>query len=110
MAEAAGRDLTPRELAAELAGGDPPLLVDIRERWEWEICRLEDATWLPMGELLARLGELDAARPWLFYCHHGIRSRQVVAFLRANGFPGACDLLGGLEAWRREVAPEMPGY
>lgn len=103
-------DLDPLALAERLATDEPLLLLDIREQYEWEICRLPGALHVPMSELPGRLATLDSGREMLVYCHHGVRSRMATAWLRNEGYERVRDLLGGIEAWAREVDPEMSRY
>lgn len=109
--EAAELEITVPDLARQLAqNGEQPLLVDVREAFEWDICRLEGSVWIPLRELPNRLGELDARRRIVTVCHHGNRSLRAVEFLRGAGFPTAQSLRGGVDAWAREVDPEMSRY
>jgi len=103
--------MTARELAARLrADGEPPLLLDVREPWEFAICRIEGAQLLPMGRIVASLGELDHDRETVVVCHHGIRSQQVAYFLERQGFSHIVNLVGGVAAWAQDVDREMPTY
>jgi rhodanese-related sulfurtransferase len=96
------------------AGADQPLLLDVREPWEFEIAaiRIAGATTLnlPMGQIPQRLAELDPAQPILCICHHGMRSAQVVAFLERAGFDSVYNLAGGIDAWSAQVDPAVPRY
>jgi len=104
--------ITPRELAAWLA--DPlrprPFILDVRERWEYDICRLPAARLLPLRHLLEGLAELDPEQPTVVVCHHGIRSRHAARVLERQGFRAVYNLTGGLDAWAREVDPSLPTY
>ena len=106
------REITPAELAAWLAdaGRAKPLLLDVREPWEYERARLVGAQLLPMRELPGRLQELDPAQDIVAICHHGGRSRQVAMFLEKNGFSKVHNLVGGVDAWSRTVDPAVPIY
>ena len=99
---------------AQAARATPLLLLDVREPWEVAVAAIDlpGATmrWMPMREIPARLGELDAAQPVLCFCHHGARSAQVVAFLERAGFASAYNLAGGIDAWSRDVDPGVPRY
>ena len=74
------RNLAPADLAAWLA--DParprPQLLDVREPWEFQTCRIDDARLLPLRELPARVAELDPAAETVVICHHGGRSMQEI--------------------------------
>jgi rhodanese-related sulfurtransferase len=100
------------ELAAWLA--DPnrqqPLLLDVRENWEFETCHIAGATQIPMHLVPIRAGELDDDVDIVCICHHGARSMQVAAFLERNGFTRITNLTGGIHAWAVQVDPSMPKY
>jgi adenylyltransferase/sulfurtransferase len=104
-------EIEPRELAEQLAGAPPlPLLLDVREPHEWAIAPMPDAERIALGALASRLGELDPARPIVTVCHRGGRSMRALELLRAAGFADVRSLRGGVDAWAREVAPEMVRY
>jgi len=97
--------------AAELAAGDAPaVLLDVRETWEAGIARLDHSVLIPLGDLGARLGELDPDAPTIVYCHHGMRSATALGILEAAGFTDARHLEGGIDAWSRTVDPAIPRY
>lgn len=73
-------------------------LLDVRERWEWENGHLE-AVHLPLGDLPARIHELDAQADWVVYCQSGKRSAQACSMLRQHGFGSVRSLRGGLQSW-----------
>lgn len=103
--------LTPRALDALLrTDGAPPLLLDVREPWEFAICHLPDARLLPMRQVRAALGTLEPDRPLVVICHHGIRSEQVALYLERQGFTQVSNLHGGMAAWAAEVDPAMATY
>ncbi len=106
------RQLRPAELKEWLddAARPRPLLLDVREGWEYERCHLDEATLLPMSTLQSRLGELDPQRETVVICHHGVRSFHVARFLESNGFSQVINLTGGVDAWAREVDHAMPTY
>lgn len=91
-------------------GRPAPLLLDVREPWETAVCKLPQATLIPMTQLPARVGELDPQRPVVCVCHHGWRSLQVAMFLAHHGFRDVFNLAGGVDAWAREVDPSCPRY
>jgi len=106
------RNLAAPELAAWLADAQraKPLLLDVREPWEFQTCSIPEARLVPMRELPARVGELDPARDTVVICHHGGRSLQAAAFLDRQGFASVHNLAGGVDAWARSVDPAMPVY
>ncbi len=102
--------ITAAEAAARLAAEAPPLLLDVRTPGEWSLARIEGAVHLPMDRLPRALGDLDPERPTIVVCHHGVRSMQVALWLSHKGFASVANLGGGIEAWSREVDPEVPRY
>ncbi|MBK4733352.1 rhodanese-like domain-containing protein [Noviherbaspirillum pedocola] len=106
------RHLSAPELAQWLAdaGRPQPLLLDVREPWEYTTCHIDGAQTMPMREVPARLNELDADAPVVCICHHGARSMQVAAFLEHHGFSDVTNLTGGVHAWALQVDPNMPTY
>ena len=106
------KQIGPRELAAWLADAsrDKPLLLDVREGWEWEAARIEGAQHIPMREVPARIAEIDRNRDVVAVCHHGGRSQQVAMFLEKSGFAKVHNLQGGVDGWSRSVDPSVPLY
>lgn len=88
------------------------LLIDCREPGEYEHCRIEGSTLIPMNEIPERLGELEPHRdqPLVVHCHHGGRSLRVVEYLRANGFPTAQNMTGGIDVWSQQIDESVPRY
>jgi len=105
-------NIQPAELSAWLsdAARGRPLLLDVREPWEFQTCSIENARLLPLRELPARLGELDPVAETVVICHHGGRSMQAAMFLQRQGFASVHNLAGGVDAWARSVDPSMPVY
>jgi len=106
------RQVTPRELESRLGEPDPPLLLDVREPWEWEIGNLagQGAILIPYSEVESRLGELPRERPIVVYCQVGVRSALVAETLMRRGFETVAHLQGGYLAWATEVDPRLPRY
>ena len=104
--------LRPAELAAWLKEDkrEAPVLLDVREPWEYEKARIEGSTLIPMREVPARVGEIDEDREVVAICHHGGRSMQVALFLEKQGFKRVHNLVGGIDAWSRTVDPAVPLY
>lgn len=108
------KSVTPEKLKAKLDGGsgdDPgaPLLLDVREPWEYDLARIEGSKLLPMSEVPERLGELDPKAETVVVCHHGTRSAAVTRFLDASGFGHAFNLEGGIDAYAA-VDPAVGRY
>lgn len=106
------REITPHELKAWLddPAREPPVLLDVREPWEVQICALPGATHIPMREVPARAAEIEPEAPVVAICHHGGRSLQVALFLEKSGHKKVINLQGGLDAWSRTVDPSLPVY
>ena len=101
--------MTVEELAVRSKSGDV-LLLDVREPAEIAIAAVAGATCIPMGEIPARLGDLDRARSIAVMCHHGGRSEKVAALLTAAGFTSVFNIEGGIDAYSRRVDPAIPTY
>jgi adenylyltransferase/sulfurtransferase len=98
------------ELAGRLAGEDRPLLIDVREPHELAISSLPGAVNIPLGTLASRLSELDSARELVLFCKTGNRSARGLELLISAGFRKARHLQGGINAWARQVDPQLPVY
>lgn len=105
------RHLAAAELQTLLAGGRGTLaLLDVRERWEYDVCRIEGSRLIPLSQLPAQLGELDPDRTTVVICHHGVRSLRAAAYLEHCGFGDVVNLTGGIDAWARTVDRAMAVY
>ncbi len=106
------RQLSATELAAWLADAqrEKPLLLDVREPWEWQAARIEGSQHIPMRELPGRVAEIERGREVVAICHHGGRSMQAAMFLDKQGFASVRNLAGGVDAWARQVDPAMATY
>lgn len=105
------QQMSPQELQRHLEQADtPPLLLDVREPWEFRHCHIEGSRLIPMGRIPSTLDELDRDREVVVICHHGVRSQQVAWFLGRAGFQRVINLAGGIDAWARDLDPEMPTY
>jgi rhodanese-related sulfurtransferase len=89
---------------------DKPLLLDVREPWEYRIAHLEGSTLIPMRQIPQQAKSLDPGRETIVICHHGIRSRQVARFLESLGFSNVINLAGGMDAWARNTDTELSTY
>lgn len=105
------REITPDECKSYLARAlQKPLLLDVREPWEYQIVHLDDSRLVPMRQVPAELDSLDEDQEIIVICHHGIRSRQVALYLESHGFHNVVNLLGGLDAWARHTDTSLPTY
>lgn len=101
--------MTPLELARRLQQS-PPVLLDVREHWEVQLAALPQARHIPMGDIPRRWQELPTEADIVVYCHHGVRSAQVVAFLERVGMSRVYNLAGGIDAWSAEIDPTVARY
>jgi rhodanese-related sulfurtransferase len=103
-------EIAPAETKLRLDRGERLLLVDVREPWEFEICRIEGAKLIPMASIPANLQALDTGDEVICYCHHGVRSLDVAVWLQGQGVERAKSLAGGIERWSLEIDPRVPRY
>ena len=102
--------MTPVELRNILKKDVDIQLLDVREQYEYQICKQDESLHIPIGQIISRVGELSKDKELVVLCHHGIRSAMVVNFLKKNGFHNVHNLDGGINRWAFEVEPEMPQY
>jgi rhodanese-related sulfurtransferase len=91
-------EMSAAELRASLASASPPLVLDVRELYEWRQVRMPGAQHIPMNDLPRKLDELPRDRPLVVMCAHGIRSYGVTVYLSEQGFH-AVNLTGGITQW-----------
>lgn len=105
------RHFRPKDLHARL-NEDPasPILLDVREAWEFDICHIANSRLVPMRQVPDVIEELDKDAEIVVICHHGIRSRHIARYLESVGFTDLINLEGGVQAWHDEVDPDMPTY
>ena len=98
------------ELKAKFERGDKFVLLDVREDFERDICRIEGARFIPLGQLPSRMSELDSADEIVLQCKSGVRSARALKLLREAGFGKLLNLEGGILAWAEQVDPTVPKY
>ena len=103
-------DTTARQLKAAIDSGKRPVLLDVREPYEYSLCHLESSTLIPVEDLPTRLGELNRDSEIVVYCHVGIRSTGAVRLLKQAGFANVRNLQGGIDEWARQIDNNMPRY
>jgi len=97
--------------AAKLRKSDSTVsFLDVREDSELEICKIDGAIHIPMGEIPERAESLPKDKTIIVFCHHGMRSANVQQYLEAKGFENLINLAGGIHAWANSVDPEVPTY
>ena len=89
-----------------------PVLIDVREPWEFDICHIDNSINIPMGQIPQSLEQFEIdGKEFVLICHHGVRSMRVIQYLQAQqSMENLINLDGGVDAWAREVDPTMPVY
>ncbi len=103
-------EITALELQKEMKQGKDIFLLDVRNPQEYEICQIEGSHLIPLGDLMARVHELDSARDIVAHCRSGARSAKAIEMLQQAGFRKLRNLQGGILAWSRDVDPSIPAY
>ena len=109
-AEEAVPEISVAELKTKLDRQEDFLLLDVRERYEYDIARIPGAKLIPLGELPSRMSELDSAQEIALHCKTGRRSAQALRSLREAGFSKLANVHGGIEAWANEIDRSVPKY
>ncbi|WP_455366736.1 rhodanese-like domain-containing protein [Kaarinaea lacus] len=105
------QNITVTELKERLEQrNNKPLLLDVREPWEFAICHIDGSRLLPMREIPNAVQDLDNEQEIVVICHTGVRSLQVCYFLQHEGFTRVMNLSGGVHAWATTIDPQMPTY
>ena len=105
------REFKAEELKSYLESvDDQPLLLDVRQPWEYEICKLDNSVLIPMSTIPVNIDQLDKNRETVVICHHGVRSRRVAYYLEQLGFTNIINLKRGIEGWARNVDVDMATY
>jgi rhodanese-related sulfurtransferase len=104
-------EITPTETKSLFDGESSPILLDVREPWEFETAHIEGSKHIPMGDVPSRAHqELDPDEHIVVVCHHGVRSLTVTNWLRQQGFDKAQSMRGGIDAWSQTIDPKVPRY
>lgn len=104
-------EITAEAFAQQRLQPNPPVLLDVREPWEFQTVSLPNSLLMPMGEVTSRAHqELDPNAHIVVLCHHGMRSLSVTMWLRNQGFDNVQSLAGGIDHWARAIDPSIPLY
>ena len=103
-------EISPKELKTILDKNEQVTIIDVREPFEYEICHLSNSRLISLGELPARMNELNSEDNIVLHCHHGGRSAQALIILRDAGFRKLKNLVGGIDAWAEEIEQSMARY
>jgi adenylyltransferase/sulfurtransferase len=103
--------ISAKEVSDRIARGEKLLLVDVREPWEYDLCKIPGAKLVPLGTIPANLNILlDADDEVICYCHRGMRSLDAAVWLRQQGVESVKSMAGGIERWSMEIDPSVPRY
>jgi adenylyltransferase/sulfurtransferase len=106
-------EITPQEVRRRLDAGEKLALIDVRETHEFQLARIEAAELIPMRAVPAELSRLDAQADdaaLIVFCHHGVRSLNVVNWLRQQGVDACQSMAGGIDRWSLEIDSGVPRY
>lgn len=105
------QEITATELKAAMDSGADIQLIDVRQPDEYAAAKIEGAKLIPLGEIIARMDELDPTRETVIHCKMGGRSARAIEALERSGFKGSMkNLVGGITAWSNDVDPSVPKY
>jgi len=103
-------EISVHELKTELDKNGAPVIIDVREPHEFEICRIPQSTLIPLGQIETRVHELNREHDIVVHCKSGARSAKAVKFLKEAGFEKVRNLKGGILAWSEQIDPSVPKY
>lgn len=86
------------------------LLIDVREPWEWDTAHIDGAVHIPSKDLLNKISMLDCGQSIAVICHHGVRSARAAELLLQHGLAAVYNVIGGVDAWSKEIDPSVPLY
>ena len=103
-------EMTPKALKQVLESDEKRILLDVREPYEWDICRIDGARLMPLSSFKANQTGIDLDTPIVLYCYKGVRSMSALKELKKEGFSNLRNLEGGIDRWALEVETDMPRY
>lgn len=105
------KNLPAAKLKNYLESANPsPILLDVREPWEYQVVHFPDSVLLPLRNLPDALTEFSLDQELVIICHHGIRSMHAAIYLESAGFTNIINLKGGIDGWARDLDPHMAVY
>jgi rhodanese-related sulfurtransferase len=102
--------ITPRDTKDLLAREKAVLFLDVREPWEYDTAHIDGSVLIPMREIPSNLQRIENSDQVVVFCHHGMRSLDVAAWLRTQGVEGVRSMAGGIDRWSTEIDPTVPRY
>lgn len=103
-------EISAQELKAKFDRNDKFVLLDVREKFEYEICKIPGSKLIPLPELPSRMSELDSADEIILQCKSGARSAKALKLLKEAGFTKTSNLVGGIHAWSDDVDSTVAKY
>jgi rhodanese-related sulfurtransferase len=103
-------EITPRDTKELLAREKEVLFLDVREPWEYDTAHIDGSVLIPMREIPGNLQRIENSDQIVVFCHHGMRSLDVAAWLRTQGVEGVRSMAGGIDRWSTEIDPTVPRY
>ena len=104
------QQLTVQQLAEQIKAATAPIIIDVREPYEYHHARIEGAILKPLGEIYQWARELDKDQAYVLQCHTGSRSYQAAFMLERLGFKHVANLVGGIDEWSAQIDPTVPQY
>jgi rhodanese-related sulfurtransferase len=106
------QQIRPEQVSAKLQNSEPVYFLDVRQPWEYDLCRIAGSLLIPLPELPSRVAEIEAPEgaTIVVYCHHGVRSLSGASILQQAGLANVVSLSGGIEAWSVQIDPKVPRY
>lgn len=104
------KEMLPSDLKRSMDSGKDIILLDVREKYEREICKLKDSIHIPLVEITDRINELPNEKKIVVYCHLGVRSLTVAEYLTERGFNNIINLKGGIDLYSLECDPSITRY
>ena len=100
----------PLEVKELLDSGTDMVLVDVREKWEFEYCRIPNSIHISVTDIPDNISKLETKKPLILVCHNGRRSRHIGEELIKKGFDNLINLKGGVDQWADDIDVSMPKY
>lgn len=105
------QQITAEELQQIINSNEAPFLIlDVRERWEYNICHIQGSKLVPMSVLEEEYTEIPQDKLIICLCHHGIRSLNAAHFLLTKGYKTVANLQGGIDLWIKNVDQSLKNY